>query len=742
MNNLISLKGTLKEKNNLSTPGAPKFLKNECLNIEHLREIYDDLNKCFEFWNGERSNTINGTLVSVFYKRIVPKSKRIKTLLSYGSEPSNLSIKGARFNDTGEKHIITHFIDLTTLRKSIENVNKSILILEKYFGGTIDNSGLEKIDSFKNKIEKIGLSKSKFTNIVVDAGSVEKIDILFNSKSLSSNDIITLYDIGIDYDLLFSRIGIPKGSYSSLDNNSIIFKTNAIREFNKFKENLSYMISMAVTDISEISGGQYCEVKDSGVINISKPSNEPTIGVIDTLFDNTVYFNEWVKYEDLLGELPRDEKDYIHGTSVTSIIVDGPSMNPKFDDGCGRFKVRHFGVAKSGRNSSVSIMRNISKIIEENSDIHVWNLSLGSELEINDNFISPIAALLDRLQVEKNIIFVVAGTNKSKKESVKIGSPADSINSLVVNAVDFNGQVPSYARKGKVLSFFNKPDICYYGGDGNIGFSTCTKNGEHVGVGTSYAAPWIARKLCYLIDVMGLTRETAKALIIDSATNWDIIDEDDSIYKGFGIVPIRIEDIINSKDDEIKFYIEGISKYYDTYTHNIPVPLYKEKYPFIAKATMCYFPRCSRNQGVDYTNKELDIYFGRITNKGVIKSINENKQSEDNDVGIEEITARKSFRKWDNVKHITQVLKMNIRPKQQYDNQMWGLSIKAKNRLETNEKSETKFGIVITLKEINGVNRIDEFINHCSLRGWLVRKVDVKNQIDIYNTAHEEINFD
>lgn len=742
MNNLISLKGTLKEKKNLSSPGAPKFLKNESLDIEHLIKIRDDLNKCYEFWNGKRSNIINGVLVSVFYKRIVPKSKRIKTLLSNGSESSNLSIKGARFDESGKKHIITHFIDLNVLRKSIENINKSILILEKYYDGSIDNTALETIDGLKNKIEKIGISKSKFINIVVDASSVEKIDVLFNSKSLSNNDIITLYDIGIDYDTIFSKIGISKESYSFLDNNSIIFKTNSIKEFNKFKENLSYMISMSLTDISEISTGQYFEEKKSNDINIPKPSNEPTIGVIDTLFDNTVYFNEWVKYEDLLGELPRDEKDYIHGTSVSSIIVDGPSMNPKFNDGCGRFKVRHFGVAKSGKNSSISIMRNISKIIEENSDIHVWNLSLGDENEINDNFISPIAALLDRLQVEKNIIFVVAGTNKNKKESNKIGSPADSINSLVVNAVDFNGQIPSYARKGKVLSFFNKPDICYYGGDSSEGFLTCTKNGEYTGTGTSYAAPWIARKLCYLIDVMGLTRETAKALLIDSATNWDIMDEKDSLYKGFGIVPIRIEDVINSKDDEIKFYIEGISKYYDTYTHNIPVPLYKEKYPFIAKATMCYFPNCSRNQGVDYTNKELDIYFGRITNKGIIKSINENKQSEDNDIGINETTARQSFRKWDNVKHITQILKKNIKPKQQYDNQMWGLSIKAKDRLESDEKSETRFGIVITLKEINGVNRIDEFINHCSLRGWLVRKVDVKNQIDIYNTAYEEIKFD
>ena len=40
-------------------------------------------------------------------------------------------------------------------------------------------------------------------------------------------------------------------------------------------------------------------------------------------------------------------------------------------------------------------------------------------------------------------------------------------------------------------------------------------------MGTSFAAPWISRKLCYLIDVMGLPKEVAKALIIDAAAGWE-----------------------------------------------------------------------------------------------------------------------------------------------------------------------------------------------------------------------------
>ncbi|SYV95600.1 Uncharacterised protein, partial [Mycoplasmoides gallisepticum] len=85
------------------------------------------------------------------------------------------------------------------------------------------------------------------------------------------------------------------------------------------------------------------------------------------------------------------------------------------------------------------------------------------------------------------MIFVVAGTNKHEKFPVeKIGAPADSINSLIVNSVDHRKNPSIFSRRGKVLSFFNKPDISYYG----EGIRTCTPIGEDICQGTSFAAPW------------------------------------------------------------------------------------------------------------------------------------------------------------------------------------------------------------------------------------------------------------
>ena len=365
---------------------------------------------------------------------------------------------------------------------------------------------------------------------------------------------------------------------------------------------------------------------------------------------------------------------------------------------------------------------------------------MGSKFEINQNYISPEAAALDELQYKNNVIFVIAGTNTSdNKEIVRIGAPADSINSLVVNAVDKDGKKTSYSRKGKVLSFFVKPDVCAFGGDLNEYINVCTPTGLDIQRGTSFAAPWISRKLCYLIDKMGLSREIAKALIIDSAVGWRKTNPDEE-YLGYGVVPTKISDVMLGKKDEIKFYIEGDANSFYTYTYNLPVPMVNDKFPFYAKAVLCYFPKCTRSQGVDYTNTELDLQFGRMGKNG-IRSVNRNTQGEDLEKATNEATARELYRKWDNVKVVVDEIKDKKIPRKNYNNSnLWGLKITNKERLE--RENGLKFGVVVTLKEMYGKNRIREFIDQCTMRNWIVNRINIENRLDIYAAAEEIIEFE
>ena len=103
--------------------------------------------------------------------------------------------------------------------------------------------------------------------------------------------------------------------------------------------------------------------------------------------------------------------------------------------------------------------------------------------------------------------------------------------------------------------------------------------------------------------------------------------------------------------------------------------------------------------------------------------------------------ARKLFRKWDNIKHILEVDTKKKKAKKAY-NGLWGVSIKTYERLQQKHGVGINFGLVVTLRNIFGEDKVHDFINQCQLRGWLVNKIDVETRIDIYNTAEEEIHFD
>ena len=744
MNNVLELKGKrFVQASKTSSGGGASMNSKKIVTAEQLLRLIERISQIKEFWKQEK-RPFEGILVSVHYNKIVAKSNRIAGL--FKGKDSNYAIVGAKFNKEKTKHIITYFLDMEDLVESIELLLKTSDIIKVKFQNGIDKVTFDdrkKID--KIPFSRFSITKSTFKQVVADVSYIEDFEVEMATRQLKQS-IITLYNTHTDTKMLFKNIGIDILKSRILDNQTVFLDENQLQIL---FEKAPYLVSMATEDLSELSPEDFIQEYQQGTLYMPSPTIEPTVGVIDTLFDKRVYFGEWVEYHDMVdNNLPKNPDDYRHGTAVDSIIVDGARLNPWLDDGCGRFRVRHFGVAIGSKFSSFTITKQIKEIIANNKDIKVWNISLGSNQEVNDNFISAEAAILDKIQYENDVIFVVAGTNKPSADIEKIGSPADSINSMVVNAVTQNGLSTKYARRGLALSFFAKPDVSYYGGSEEKYIKVCEPLGEANVAGTSFAAPWIARKLSYLIDILGLNREVAKAMIIDAARDWNEkpTPEEVALY-GHGIVPIKIDDIVHTKEDEIKFLVYDVSEKWNTYNYYFPVPIKDDKYPYIARATMCYFPMCDRTQGVDYTNTELNLHFGRINNKGKIEDIKGDKQNQDVILDNEkyfllEGEARERFRKWDNVKYIAERPKNKMMPKKSYDNKNWGMEIKTNNRLDPKDGIGIRFGVVVTLKEINGVNRIDEFIKNCTLNGWLVNKIDVQTRVDINKKVNEDIEFE
>ena len=744
MNNVLELKGKrFIQASKTGSGGGASMNSKKIVTREQLLRLIERISQIKEFWKQEK-RPFEGILISVHYNKIVAKSNRIAGL--FKGKDSNYAIVGAKFNKEKTKHIITYFLDMEDLDKSIELLLKTSDIIKVKFQNGIDKVTFDdrkKID--KIPFSKFSITKSTFKQVIADVSYIEDFEVEMATRQLKQS-IITLYNTHTDTKMLFENIGIDILKSRILDNQTVFLDENQLQIL---FEKAPYLVSMATEDLSELSPEDFIQEYQQGTLYMPSPTIEPTVGVIDTLFDKRVYFGEWVEYHDMVDDnLPKNPDDYRHGTAVDSIIVDGARLNPWLDDGCGRFRVRHFGVAIGSKFSSFTITKQIKEIIANNKDIKVWNISLGSNQEVNDNFISAEGAILDKIQYENDVIFVVAGTNKPSADIEKIGSPADSINSMVVNAVTQNGLSTKYARRGLALSFFAKPDVSYYGGSEEKYIKVCEPLGEANVAGTSFAAPWIARKLSYLMDILGLNREVAKAMIIDAARDWNEkpTPEEVALYV-HGIVPIKIDDIVHTKEDEIKFLVYDVSEKWNTYNYYFPVPIKDDKYPYIARATMCYFPMCDRTQGVDYTNTELNLHFGRINNKGKIEDIKGDKQNQDVILDNEkyfllEGEARERFRKWDNVKYIAERPKNKMMPKKSYDNKNWGMEIKTNNRLDPKDGIGIRFGVVVTLKEINGVNRIDEFIKNCTLNGWLVNKIDVQTRVDINKKVNEDIEFE
>ena len=742
MNNVLEMKGKrFVQADKPKGSGGTSMNGSKVVTSNHLEKIKESLIRVKQFWDNEM-NLFDGVLVSVHYNKIVAKSNRISGL--FKGDKSNNAIVGAKFNKQRTKHIITYFLDDKDLEKSIKLLSEANEILCSLFKGTINKNLFEdKSVIFKQKFDNLPMKMSKFKQVIADASYIDDFKVEKPEMEIKQS-IITLYDVNKDITTLFREIGIDILGSRILDNQTVYLDEN---QANKLYLKAPYLVSMSTVDMKNMVPGDFIKEYQNGMMSIPNPSIEPTIGVIDTLFDKGVYFGEWVEYHEMVdNNIPKTNYDYRHGTAVSSIIVDGPNLNPWLNDGCGRFRVRHFGVAVGYQFSSFTIIKQIKDIVANNPDIRVWNISLGSNQEVNDNFISAEASILDQIQFENDVIFVIAGTNKPNQSITKIGSPADSINSMVVNSVTKSGLSTKYSRKGLVLSFFAKPDVSYYGGSDEEYIKVCEPLSAAYVAGTSYAAPWIARKLSYLIDILGLNREVAKALIIDSAREWHSkpTPEEISLY-GHGIVPIRIEDIIHTKDDEIRFVVSDISEKWNTYSYSFPVPLKDEKYPYIARATMCYFPMCTRSQGVDYTNTELNLHFGRIGKDNKVIDIKGDRQNNSEVEGeknyLLEGEARFSFRKWDNVKYVVESTGKKMIPKESYANKNWGMEIKTNNRLDPKDGVGVRFGVVVTLKEINGINRIDEFIRSCNLNGWLVNNIDIQNRLDIHQKLNEEIEF-
>ena len=342
MNSLIQLKGQLTPRSNPSHGGGSNLAANTEVKVEKLQNIINDLEELKEYWK-DKTMLINGTLINVEYNRIVPKSKRIKTILFKNSSENTADlIKGAKYDgdESNPYHVITYFIPLENLSINIEKIKICINILNEKFNNKFNNEDEKKISSID--FSKYNISKTTFMEVLTDCSMVTKLTYPKYDKTLNENQAITLYDVNKKTKDILEELGIKGREHNILDDNTVILYKDALTILVK---QAPYLISMVVENLADYELPKEYEDENileleqisKNVAELPEPTDEPYIGVLDTAFDERVYFRKWVDYEPryMDDEVDITEEDKEHGTAVDSIIVDGPSLNPTLGDGCG-----------------------------------------------------------------------------------------------------------------------------------------------------------------------------------------------------------------------------------------------------------------------------------------------------------------------------------------------------------------------------------------------------------------------
>ena len=178
------------------------------------------------------------------------------------------------------------------LEDSIKKLSSAIKIVENTFGGIISSEVLDKINKKIIVFDTTEIKPTVFLNIVVDCHYVEKFFISQEDTDFKTDTIITIYKTDNTKTVL-ERVGINVLPSRIYDETTLLLTPD---QLGILQSRASYLIAMATSDISKLSKELLLGPSED-LVKIPSPKNEPTIGVIDTMFWENVYFKEWVKFK-------------------------------------------------------------------------------------------------------------------------------------------------------------------------------------------------------------------------------------------------------------------------------------------------------------------------------------------------------------------------------------------------------------------------------------------------------------
>ncbi|NOQ24126.1 MAG: S8 family serine peptidase [Bacteroidales bacterium] len=530
----------------------------------------------------------------------------------------NVNYKYNLIGFSGENNIVVKIDNINDAKTIEKNINE----IDKF---KIGLSAIDHLDDFKPEV----LLANRTSGTI-------KVSLL-NYQEFELNNSIKLT---FEYYLKENNIKYRKAYYSP---ELIIYKIidinestiDSLKEFEAI-ESISFMPQYEVnTDFVDQESDIAVKEPVDGV-------NYPTVGILDSGVAKNKYTEPWL-IEKKFSAYPEDRIDKRHGTFVTGVILYGDELEERNLTGLEGCKIFDATVMPDTKKETImedELIENIREAIKENSEIKIWNMSLGTREEADEHEFSHFAQALDNIQEVNNVLICKSAGNCTNfvngQPKSRISKSADSIHSLVVGSIAHkkseNDQAevnfPSpFTRIGRGPAHIIKPELVSYGGNAHYdgrkivrnGVKSISPSGQAVSdVGTSFSTPRVTALLAALN--LNITEEfnplLLKALAIHSATYPEELKlqiSDKLKLVGFGL-PTPVNNILYNDDHEITLILQDTlikGEFMQILEFPFPESLIDNNGYFygVINITLVGLP-VLRNQGGEYCQSNLDVKFG------------------------------------------------------------------------------------------------------------------------------------
>lgn len=719
MKEIIKFKNNIFKKEIIRPFSPTLFFKDDLFNIYKLKEDLNLINDNFDNKYSTRE------IILLHKDNLPPKSKRCfeEILLM----DKNIKYSTIRFKDFTKENIKLEIL-FNFSKKSISNsiifVNKVIdlcnLILKNEQPISIITNTKDDMPSWllnfleQNKISKTKISKfisniqNYYGKLLMKKSSIKLTGDFFVSFSSlkTKNEFINNNDLDVIETINDKKILIKA-------KNEKIDMTNVISYSKNFKINNFENISSQGIDLAKLP--------------LTNEKN-PTIGVLDSPIPQDSPFKNYIKTTNYTNK-----EDIIHhGEAVSSIIYAGDKLND-FDDSCGPFNVHLFEIFEENISYS-TLLKRIRMVVESNLNIKVWNLSINSSSEeaFNEGKITEFAAEIDKIQIDHNVLIVQSAGNNNKNNDFKsIFSPSDAIKSLVVNSVKgLNNQKPtSYSLNSNLDYYTKKPDVAFFGGEENNQVKAL-KNGRIIKeIGTSFATPFVTRKLAHLIYYENYSILEAKALIIHSAFFNSYNNENNK--NGWGVVPNNIYEILNSKDDQIRFIFNEQIKDTKSAFLELKIPQ-NTKQEYSVLLTVVSSEKLDEKYGCEYVRSAVNVNMGKLGEDEKLISYRKLKPHKIANEEGEPILREKNLIAFYNKWKLTNCLKDIIKRDRKGNFKKYGIIAKIDKRMSEIKNNNIFHNLVciVTLIHNEGIDKYDLFIKN-NVKNIIQTDINIKGDINI-----------